>query len=160
MDLRPTPSRPPPSPHWYRRTGATGEGEHEEQPVSLPGHGFGGGRYADPRLDVLTGREREVMRLIAAGCTNDEIAARLVVSPLTAKTHVSRIMARLGAGDRSQVVVHAYEYGMVSPGWLADWPPVRQHVAPPRLATQRTERGYEPFGDAVRYGSATATEAG
>jgi DNA-binding NarL/FixJ family response regulator len=49
-----------------------------------------------------------------------EIAARLVVSPLTAKTHVSRIMAKLGARDRSQVVVLAYEYGMVSPGWLAD----------------------------------------
>jgi DNA-binding NarL/FixJ family response regulator len=74
----------------------------------------------DPRLDVLTGREREVMRLVAAGCTNDEIAARLVVSPLTAKTHVSRILAKLGARDRSQVVVYAYEYGMVSPGWLAD----------------------------------------
>ncbi|MGP4085231.1 response regulator [Streptomyces sp. KR55] len=74
----------------------------------------------DTRLDVLTGREREVMRLVAAGCTNDEIAARLVVSPLTAKTHVSRIMAKLGARDRSQVVVLAYEYGMVSPGWLAD----------------------------------------
>jgi DNA-binding NarL/FixJ family response regulator len=60
------------------------------------------------------------MHLIAAGCTNDEIAARLVVSPLTAKTHVSRIMAKLGARDRSQVVVMAYEYRMVSPGWLTD----------------------------------------
>lgn len=73
----------------------------------------------DDRLDVLTGREREVMRLIAAGCTNDEIAVRLVVSPLTAKTHVSRIMAKLGARDRSQVVVFAYEYGMVRPGRLS-----------------------------------------
>ncbi|MEU9357146.1 response regulator transcription factor [Streptomyces sp. NPDC048301] len=72
----------------------------------------------DRRLDALTGREREVMRLIAAGRTNDEIAAQLVVSPLTAKTHVSRIMAKLGARDRSQVVVMAYEYRMVSPGWL------------------------------------------
>ncbi|MFE5244713.1 MULTISPECIES: response regulator [unclassified Streptomyces] len=74
----------------------------------------------DPRLDALTSREREVMRLIAAGRTNDEIAAQLVVSPLTAKTHVSRIMAKLGARDRSQVVVMAYEYRMVSPGWLTD----------------------------------------
>ncbi|MGY4743569.1 LuxR C-terminal-related transcriptional regulator [Streptomyces sp. B21-108] len=49
-----------------------------------------------------------------------EIAARLVVSPLTAKTHVSRIMAKLGARDRSQVVVMAYEYRMVSPGRLTD----------------------------------------
>ncbi|WP_372348238.1 response regulator [Streptomyces sp. KL116D] len=78
------------------------------------------GRAPDERLEVLTGREREVMRLIAAGRTNDEIAAQLVVSPLTAKTHVSRIMAKLGARDRSQVVVMAYEYRMVSPGWLAD----------------------------------------
>ncbi|MFE0415802.1 MULTISPECIES: response regulator [Streptomyces] len=74
----------------------------------------------DRRLDALTGREREVMRLIAAGRTNDEIAAQLVLSPLTAKTHVSRIMAKLGARDRSQVVVMAYEYRMVSPGWLTD----------------------------------------
>ncbi|MCQ4207384.1 MULTISPECIES: response regulator [Streptomyces] len=77
-------------------------------------------RAPDERLDVLTGREREVMRLIAAGRTNDEIAAQLVVSPLTAKTHVSRIMAKLGARDRSQVVVMAYEYRMVSPGRPSD----------------------------------------
>ncbi|WP_327434639.1 response regulator transcription factor [Streptomyces sp. NBC_01236] len=77
-------------------------------------------REPDQRLDALTSREREVMQLIAAGCTNDEIAAQLVVSPLTAKTHVSRIMAKLGARDRSQVVVMAYEYRMVSPGWLTD----------------------------------------
>ncbi|MFJ3086371.1 response regulator [Streptomyces sp. NPDC086838] len=74
----------------------------------------------DHRLDALTSREREVMRLIAAGRTNDEIATQLVVSPLTAKTHVSRIMAKLGARDRSQVVVMAYEYGMVSPGRLEE----------------------------------------
>ncbi|MEU9898886.1 response regulator [Streptomyces phaeochromogenes] len=78
------------------------------------------GPEPDPRLDVLTDREREVMRLVAAGLTNDEIAARLVLSPSTAKTHVSRIMSKLGARDRSQVVVLAYESGMVSPGWLAE----------------------------------------
>ncbi|MFI5661341.1 response regulator [Streptomyces sp. NPDC051684] len=77
-------------------------------------------REPDQRLDALTSREREVMQLIAAGRTNDEIAAQLVVSPLTAKTHVSRIMAKLGARDRSQVVVMAYEYRMISPGWLTN----------------------------------------
>ncbi|MFJ7628290.1 response regulator [Streptomyces sp. NPDC097595] len=74
------------------------------------------GGAPDRRLDALTGREREVMRLIAAGRTNSEIAAELVVSPLTAKTHVSRIMAKLGARDRAQVVVMAYEYRLVTPG--------------------------------------------
>ncbi|MET8603289.1 response regulator transcription factor [Streptomyces rubiginosohelvolus] len=72
----------------------------------------------DRRLDVLTDRERQVMRLVAAGCTNGEIATSLVLSPLTAKTHVSRIMTKIGARDRSQVVVMAYEYGLVSPGRL------------------------------------------
>ncbi|MBX6358410.1 MAG: response regulator transcription factor [Micromonosporaceae bacterium] len=72
-----------------------------------------------PRLGALTEREREVMRLVAAGLTNDEIAARLVLSPATAKTHVSRIMTKLDVRDRSQLVVLAYESGLVSPGWLA-----------------------------------------
>ncbi|WP_405639350.1 response regulator [Streptomyces sp. NBC_00019] len=80
----------------------------------------GNTREPDDRLHALTSREREVMQLIAAGRTNNEIAAQLVVSPLTAKTHVSRIMAKLGARDRSQVVVMAYEYRMVNPGWLTD----------------------------------------
>jgi DNA-binding NarL/FixJ family response regulator len=72
-----------------------------------------------PRLGSLTDREREVMALVAAGLTNDEIAARLVLSPATAKTHVSRIMTKLDVRDRSQLVVLAYESGLVSPGWLA-----------------------------------------
>jgi DNA-binding NarL/FixJ family response regulator len=72
-----------------------------------------------PALTLLTEREREVLALVAAGLTNDDIAARLVVSPLTAKTHVSRIMTKIGARDRAQLVVAAYESGLVRPGWTA-----------------------------------------
>jgi DNA-binding NarL/FixJ family response regulator len=68
-------------------------------------------------LDVLTDREREVVALVGEGLTNDEIAARLVVSPATAKTHVSRAMIKLTARDRAQLVVLAYESGLVRPGW-------------------------------------------
>jgi DNA-binding NarL/FixJ family response regulator len=71
-----------------------------------------------PRLNALTEREREVMALVAAGLSNDEIAARLVLSPATAKTHVSRIMTKIGVRDRAQLVVIAYEAGMITPGWL------------------------------------------
>ena len=70
-------------------------------------------------LEQLTDREREVMVLVAAGLSNDEIATRLVISPATAKTHVSRTMIKLGARDRAQLVVHAYEAGLIRPGWLA-----------------------------------------
>ncbi len=68
-----------------------------------------------PALDVLTDREREVMALVAEGLANDEIAERLYVSPMTAKTHVSRAMVKLGARDRAQLVVFAYESGLVRP---------------------------------------------
>ncbi|MEV5010502.1 response regulator transcription factor [Streptomyces sp. NPDC055692] len=69
-------------------------------------------------LAQLTEREREVMALVGIGLSNEEIARRLVVSPLTAKTHVSRTMVKLGARDRAQLVVLAYESGLVRPGWL------------------------------------------
>ena len=68
-------------------------------------------------LEALTEREREVVTHVAAGLSNDEIAEVLVVSPATAKTHVSRAMTKLGARDRAQVVVIAYESGLVRPGW-------------------------------------------
>ena len=81
------------------------------------------GRLREPRpsgtLDVLTEREREVVALVGGGLSNDEIAQRLVVSPATAKTHVSRAMVKLAVRDRAQLVVLAYETGLVRPGWLA-----------------------------------------
>jgi len=77
---------------------------------------FAGGLTEPPdttRLDVLTAREREVLALVGAGLTNDEIGARLFLSPLTAKTHVSRIMSKLAARDRVQLVITAYETGLI-----------------------------------------------
>ncbi|MFF4808103.1 response regulator [Micromonospora chersina] len=65
------------------------------------------------RLRALTEREREVLTLVATGLSNEQIAERLVVSPLTAKTHVNRAMAKLGARDRAQLVVFAYQTGLV-----------------------------------------------
>jgi DNA-binding NarL/FixJ family response regulator len=70
-------------------------------------------------LEELTDREREVMALAATGLTNDEIGAQLIVSPATAKTHVSRAMIKLGVRDRAQLVVAAYETGLVRPGWTS-----------------------------------------
>lgn len=70
-----------------------------------------------PDLHGLTEREREVVALVAEGLNNDEIAERLIMSGATAKTHVSRAMIKLGARDRAQLVVFAYETGLVRPGW-------------------------------------------
>ncbi|HEY3631886.1 MAG TPA: response regulator transcription factor, partial [Jatrophihabitantaceae bacterium] len=68
-------------------------------------------------LDALTDREREVIAVVAQGLSNDEIAAKLYLSPATVKTHVNRAMAKLAARDRAQLVVLAYEAGLVRPGW-------------------------------------------
>jgi DNA-binding NarL/FixJ family response regulator len=68
-------------------------------------------------LDILTDREREVMALVAQGMSNEEIGEHLFISPATAKTHISRTMIKLGVRDRAQLVVAAYESGLVKPGW-------------------------------------------
>ena len=73
-------------------------------------------RAAPPQLDVLTEREREVLSLVGRGLSNAEIGARLYVSPATAKTHVSHVMTKLYARDRAQLVVIAYESGLIHPG--------------------------------------------
>jgi DNA-binding NarL/FixJ family response regulator len=75
------------------------------------------GPSADERLEALTAREREVVALVATGLSNDEIAVKLYVSPATAKTHAARAMGKLGAHDRAQLVVAAYESGLVRAGW-------------------------------------------
>jgi DNA-binding NarL/FixJ family response regulator len=80
--------------------------------VALPGHGS----EWPQALAALTPREREVLTLVGRGLSNAEIAEALVLSPLTAKTHVARLFAKLGARDRAQLVVVAYEGGLVVPG--------------------------------------------
>ncbi|MFF9145424.1 response regulator [Streptomyces sp. NPDC014861] len=84
------------------------------QSAAVPPAGAGA-RVDAGRLAALTAREREVLVLVGGGLSNDEIAERLDVSPLTVKTHVNRTMAKLGARDRAQLVVTAYETGLVRP---------------------------------------------
>ena len=94
-----------------------GTGQRRAGPGSQPRPGEPApARRPGPGVASLTEREREVVALVAAGLSNDEIAAELVVSPLTAKTHVSRAMIKLGARDRAQAVVLAYENGLAEPG--------------------------------------------
>ena len=67
-------------------------------------------------LAQLTPREREILTLVALGLSNDDIADKLVISPTTAKTHVNRTMMKLHARDRAQLVIYAYETGLITPG--------------------------------------------
>ncbi|GIJ78666.1 DNA-binding response regulator, NarL/FixJ family, contains REC and HTH domains [Micromonospora phaseoli] len=83
-----------------------------DQFAHRPVAGGGGGT----RLAALTDRERDVVRLVATGLSNEDIARRLVISPLTAKTHITRAIGKLGVRDRVQLVILAYEAGLVRPG--------------------------------------------
>jgi DNA-binding NarL/FixJ family response regulator len=110
-----------PGPRFPRAPGSAASGaagSHSAVPRSAgsgtagSGTAGSGGRAVPPGLASLTEREKEVVGLVACGLSNDEIARELVVSPLTAKTHVSRAMTKLNARDRAQLVVLAYEHGL------------------------------------------------
>jgi DNA-binding NarL/FixJ family response regulator len=78
-------------------------------------HHLGGTSTTDPRLETLTDREREILIAIGRGWTNGEIAERLVLSESTVKTHVGRVLAKIGARDRIQAVILAYDLGLTRP---------------------------------------------
>jgi DNA-binding NarL/FixJ family response regulator len=84
-------------------------------------------------LGELTSREREIFQLVAAGLSNTEIAQRLVISPLTAKTHIGRVLAKLDCHDRAQLVALAYESGVVTPGESRRWRPPEAAPRAPAL---------------------------
>ena len=87
-------------------------------------------RLNDRLLDGLTDREREVMLMVARGNTNQDIAEQLYISPHTAKTHVNRIMTKLHAHDRAQLVIFAYETGMLTPGMPEETPEIPRSQYP------------------------------
>jgi DNA-binding NarL/FixJ family response regulator len=111
------------------RTVAGGEALLEPSATRRLIEAYVGGQQAAPPAGFplpssLTAREIEILRLIAAGLTNTEIAGRLFISPLTCKSHVSRILTKLDARDRTQLVVLAYESGLIVPGQTGGLPGV------------------------------------
>ncbi|WP_028062770.1 response regulator [Solirubrobacter soli] len=88
-------------------------------------------RDADRRLDDLTAREREVLELVAQGLSNAEIAETLVLERTTVKTHVQRILTKLGARNRIEVVIVAYEWGLITPGLTSHSTSRGTHLEPP-----------------------------
>jgi DNA-binding NarL/FixJ family response regulator len=104
------------SPSVTRRLITTLAAQHAEAPLAGRAETSQASSAHAKHLSRLTEREREVLALVAEGLSNEEIARRLFLSPLTTKTHVSRIMTKLAARDRAQLVVIAYESGLVTPG--------------------------------------------
>ncbi|MGI5232553.1 response regulator [Actinoallomurus sp. CA-142502] len=113
-------------------------------------------------LRHLTDREEQVLRLVVSGRSNDEIAERLAISPATAKTHISRILAKLDARDRAQLVVQAYESGSSAPTGSPDQPSVTQSSEPPRWPANPRERwdSAGPAGRRTETGVADAQRTG
>lgn len=109
-------TKPPEEPRWLGAAPAPDCGAPQARAGGITGGVPARDPWQDPRLGTLTAREREVFELIGEGCSNGEIMQRLFLSEPTVKTHVSHILSKLGARDRVQAVVIAYETGVVLPG--------------------------------------------
>jgi DNA-binding NarL/FixJ family response regulator len=103
----------PSADHWTRRGAGTADHPAADRPVAAIRSGH---HFAEDRLTELTQREREVLALVGRGLSNQAIAEQLVISKATVRTHVSHAMVKLGARDRAQLLVAAYQTGLVGPG--------------------------------------------